>query len=56
MLSGKVSRSIVVGVAAIAVAGGSYGIVSATSGGGSVPASSSSAGGPGSGGGGSNAR
>ncbi len=56
MLSHKLTRSIVVGVAAIAVAGGSYGIVSATSSGGSAAASSGFAGGPGSGGGGSNAR
>jgi hypothetical protein len=55
--------TIVVGAAAIAVAGGSYGIVSATSSSGSVAATSSSAapssgsaGGFGSGGGGSNAR
>jgi hypothetical protein len=62
MPSRKLTRSIVVGVAAIAVGGGSYGIVSATS---SSPAaassslsatSSSPAGGPASGGGGSNAR
>jgi hypothetical protein len=54
----KLTRSIVVGVAAIAVGGGSYGIVSATSS--SSPASASTststAGGPASGGGGSNAR
>jgi hypothetical protein len=49
MFSRKLTRSIIVGVAAIAVAGGSYGIVSATS-------SSGPAGDPGSGGGGSNAR
>ena len=49
MLSRKLARFIVAGAAAIAVAGGSYGIVSATSG-------SGSAGGIGSGGGGSNAR
>jgi hypothetical protein len=49
MFSRKLTRSIVVGAAAIAIAGGSYGMVSATS-------SSGSAGGPGSGGGGSNAR
>jgi hypothetical protein len=69
MPSRNLTRSIVVGAAAIAVAGGSYGIVSATSGSGPAAASSSppsasgppagrggSAGGPGSGGGGSNAR
>jgi hypothetical protein len=63
MFSRKLTRSIVVGAAAIAVAGGSYGIVSAASGGGSgtassgsAPASSGSAGGSGFGGGGSNAR
>ena len=58
MSSRKVTRSIIVGVAAIAVAGGSYGIVSAATG--SSPAaastSTSTAGGPASGGGGSNAR
>jgi hypothetical protein len=56
MLSRKLTRSIVAVAAAIAIAGGSYGIVSATSS--SSPAASSSgfAGGPGSGGGGSNAR
>jgi hypothetical protein len=60
MFSRKVT--IIVGAAAIAVAGGSYGIVSATSSGGSAAASthlvpgSGSAGGLGSGGGGSNAR
>ena len=46
----------VVGAAAIAFAGGSYGIVSATSSNSPAAASSGSAGGPGSGGGGSNAR
>ena len=61
MLSRKLTRFIVAGAAAIAVAGGSYGIVSATSSGSaaaSSPAASSGgfAGGPGSGGGGSNAR
>jgi hypothetical protein len=63
MSSRKLTRSIVVGVAAIAVAGGSYGIVSATSGSGTAAAtttpaagSSSAAAGHGSGGGGSNAR
>ena|SRR6266566_5627532 len=54
MFSRKLTRSIVAGAAAIAVAGGSYGIVSATTS--SPAASSGSAGGPGSGGGGSNAR
>ena len=55
MVSRHLTRSIVVGAAAIAVAGGSYGIVSATS---SSPAAASngSAGGLGSGGGGPNAR
>jgi hypothetical protein len=70
MFSSKRSKSIAAGVAAIAVAGGSYGIVSATAGSSPAAASSSSAaagsgsgpagsgrGGPlGSGGGGSNAR
>ena len=56
MFSRKLTRSIVVGVAAIAVAGGSYGIVSATSSSGSASASSGFAGGLGSGGGRSNAR
>ena len=62
MPSRKLTRSIVVGVAAIAVGGGSYGIVSATSSSSAAAssspaaASSGSAGRPGSGGGGSNAR
>jgi hypothetical protein len=56
MLSRKLTRSIVAGAAALAVAGGSYGIVSATSGGSSAAASTSPAGGNGSGGAGSNAR
>jgi hypothetical protein len=63
MSSRKLTRSIIVGAAAIAVAGGSYGIVSATSSSSPATASSSpaaasngSAGGLGSGGGGSNAR
>jgi hypothetical protein len=56
MFSRKLTRSIIVGVAAIAVAGGSYGIVSATSSSSPAAASSGPAGGPGSGGGGSNAR
>jgi len=62
MSSRKLTRSIIVGAAAIAVAGGSYGIVSATSSSSAAAssspasASSGSAGGPGSGGGGSNAR
>ena len=43
MSSRKLTRSIIVGAAAIAVAGGSYGIVSATSSSGSPTASSSSA-------------
>jgi hypothetical protein len=63
MSSRKLTRSIIVGVAAIAVAGGSYGIVSATSSNSPAAASSSPAASssgfahaPGSGGGGSNAR
>ena len=63
MPSRKFTTSIVVGVAAIAVGGGSYGIVSAATSSGSAPASSASpgassgsSGGPASGGGGSNAR
>ena len=55
MFSRKLTRSIAVGAAAIAVAGGSYGIVSATSSNSPAIASSGSAGGPGFGGG-SNAR
>ncbi len=53
MFSRKLARSIVVGAAAIAVAGGTYGIVSATSSSSPAAASSGSAGSPGSG---SNAR
>src|ERR1700686_237388 len=64
MFSRKLTRSIAVGAAAIAVAGGSYGIVSATSSSASPAASSSPsaasssppAASRGSGGGGSNAR
>ena len=57
MVSRKLTRSIVAGAAAIAVAGGSYGIVSATSGSGSAAAASTSPAASGSsGGGGSNAR
>ena len=59
MSSRKLTRSLIAGAAAIAVAGGSYGIVSATSSSSSsspAAASSGSAGGLGSGGGGSNAR
>jgi hypothetical protein len=59
MFSSKLTRSIAAGVAAIAVGGGAYGIVSATASSGSAAAStghSASAGGLGSGGGGSNAR
>jgi hypothetical protein len=62
MFSSKLTRSIAVGAAAIAVAGGSYGIVSATSSSGTAAASttpaasSSAAAGHGFGGGGSNAR
>src|SRR6266481_7832552 len=57
VVSRKLTKSIAAGVAAIAIAGGSYGIVSATSGGSSAAASSGTAGsgGPVSGGG-SNAR
>ena len=43
MFSSKLTRSVAVGAAAIAVAGGSYGIVSATSSSGSTASSSSSA-------------
>jgi hypothetical protein len=56
MLSRKLTRLIVASAAAIAVAGGSYGIVSATSSSSPAAASSGFAGGPGSGAGGSNAR
>ena len=67
MVSRKLTKSIAAGVAAIAIAGGTYGIVSATSGSsaaassgtagsGSVTSSGGGAGGTGSGGGGSNAR
>jgi hypothetical protein len=56
MPSRKLTRSIVAGAAAIAIAGGSYGIVSATSSSASTAASSSPAASSGSGGGGSNAR
>ena len=61
MFPRKLTRSIVVGAAAIAVAGGSYGIVSATSSSAPAPASSGAAssgvaGGQGPAGGGSNAR
>jgi hypothetical protein len=56
ILARKLSRSIVVGAAAIAIAGGSYGIISATSSSGPAAAGSGLAGGPGSGGRGSNAR
>ena len=58
MSSRKLTRSVIVGAAAIAVAGASYGIVSATSSSSPAAASSSTstAGGPASGGGGSNAR
>jgi hypothetical protein len=51
----KLAKSVIAGAAALAVAGGSYGIVSATSSSNSAAASTSSAGGPGPGGG-SNAR
>ena len=57
MFPRKLTRSIVVGVAAIAIAGGSYGVVSATSGSGSTAAAAPTpAAGSSSGGGGSNAR
>jgi Domain of unknown function (DUF5666) len=59
VFSRKLTRSIVLGVAAVAIGGGSYGVVSATTGTGSSTASSgsSTAGGGGSGSGsGSNAR
>ena len=57
MFSRKLTRSIVVGAAAIAIAGGSYGIVSATSSSSAQPLPAAAlAGGLGSGGGGSNAR
>jgi len=56
MFPRKLTRSIVVGAAAIAVAGGSYGIVSATSGSGSTAAASTAPAASSSGGGGSNAR
>jgi hypothetical protein len=62
VVSRNLTKSIAAGVAAVAIAGGSYGIVSATSSGSSAAASSGTAGsggaagGPGSGGGGSNAR
>jgi hypothetical protein len=55
MFPRKLNKFIVVGVAAIAVAGASYGVVSASSGSGSTAASTAVAGGPKSGGG-SNAR
>ena len=55
MFPHKLTRSIVVGAAAIAVAGGSYGIVSATSGSGSTAAASTAPAASSSGGGGSNA-
>jgi hypothetical protein len=56
MLSRKLARFIAVGAAAIAVAGGSYGIVSATSSSASAAASGSSPAASSSSGGGSNAR
>src|ERR1700751_3460364 len=56
MFSRKLTRSIVVGAVAIAVAGGSYGIVSATSSSPAPPSSSSPAASSSSGGGGANAR
>lgn len=52
----KLTRSVIIGAAVIAVGGGSYGIVSATSSSGSTAPRHGFAGGPGSGGGGSNAR
>jgi hypothetical protein len=56
MLSRKLTMSIAAGAAAIAVAGGSYGIVSATSSSPAAASSSPAAASSGSGGGGSNAR
>ena len=57
MLSRKLTRSIAAGVAVIAIGGGTYGIVAATSSSASTPASTSPATtGPASAGGGSNAR
>jgi hypothetical protein len=57
MLSRKLTRSIAAGVAVIAIGGGTYGIVAATSGSASATASTSPAtSAPASGGGGSNAR
>ena len=56
MSSRKRTRFIVAGAAAVAIAGGSYGIVSATSSGGSTAASTGFTGHLGSSGGGSNAR
>jgi hypothetical protein len=56
MSSRKLTRSIVVGAAAIAIAGGAYGVVSATSATGSAVASTGAAAGHGSAAGGSNAR
>ena len=47
MVSRKLTKSIAAGVAAIAIAGGSYGIVSATSGGNSAAASGGTTGGGG---------
>jgi hypothetical protein len=61
MFSGRLTRSIAIGAAAVAIAGGAYGIVSATAGNGSGPATASTAAAATSGrlapgGGGSNAR
>ncbi len=56
MFARQLTRFIVAGAAAIAIAGGSYGIISTNSNNGSAAASSGSAGGLGSGGRGSNAR
>jgi hypothetical protein len=56
MIPRKFTRSIVVGVAVIAVAGGTYGIVSAASSGGSAAQTSAVGAGPKTGGAGSNAR
>jgi hypothetical protein len=56
MFPRKLTRSIVVGAAAIAVAGGSYGIVSATSGSGSTAAASTAPAAGSSGGGGTTPR
>src|SRR5467141_2839987 len=61
MLSGRLSRFIAIGAAAIAIGGGAYGIISATAGNSSVTATTAASpaapsGRPALGGGGSNAR